>query len=721
MADYTEDQLIGALRKADAAGDTEAARAIARRIQSMRQPAPKADFSGVTTSVDTTARKPGESSLGRDVAMGVRSTIQGAGGLVGAMGLDAANHYLVNPALRAVGLEDQQALPYREEASRFADKLGLPKPETSKERVLGDVGEALTGTGLTMGLGGLLNLGRGAVSTVAPTARNRLAELLTTQPISQVASTAAGAGAAGTTREVGGGTGAQMTAGLLGAMAPGGAGLVTPWVRAQGTIPALAGASTRGVVRGSSGAGVQSAIDDFAAAGTTPSIGQATGNRAANAFETFLGNVPGGAGRMAKFATKQADSAKNSMDDLAGSLTRTGASITPQKAGASIVKGIDGPGGFMEHFRKQSNRLYTELDQQMPPNTRVQAGNASRFLAQQTSPIQGASATSSLLSNPKLSGIRDALEADLASGNGTIPYEALARIRTQVRETISDAGLVSDVPTRQLKLLQSALTEDMKTAVMNSGNPNAIRAFNRANNYYKLGMGRIDAIEHVIDKSGGPEKVYNAAFAGVKDGNTTIRAVMQSLPKEAQRGVTSAFIRRMGRSVSSQQGADGDAFSMSTFLTNWDRVSPEARRTLFDRHGPDFSHNMDKIARMAERVRSGSQVFHNPSGTARLGALITQISGTAATAGTALAMGNVTGAVLAVLGSSASAVSANRLARMMTNPNAVRWLAKNTDMPVGEIIGQLQTLRQTGERIGDEELVEMADALSGDFSQKSTR
>lgn len=38
MAEYTEQQLIGALRKADAAGDVEAARAIAKRIQAMRQP-----------------------------------------------------------------------------------------------------------------------------------------------------------------------------------------------------------------------------------------------------------------------------------------------------------------------------------------------------------------------------------------------------------------------------------------------------------------------------------------------------------------------------------------------------------------------------------------------------------------------------------------------------------------------------------------------------------
>jgi hypothetical protein len=80
MADYSEQQLIGALRKADAAGDTAAAKAIARRIQSMRQGAQTApqqpsappmpiqdmapvqaerpDFSGVSGRMDSTADAP---------------------------------------------------------------------------------------------------------------------------------------------------------------------------------------------------------------------------------------------------------------------------------------------------------------------------------------------------------------------------------------------------------------------------------------------------------------------------------------------------------------------------------------------------------------------------------------------------------------------------------------------------------------------------------------
>ncbi|OHY70712.1 hypothetical protein BB780_08410 [Stenotrophomonas maltophilia] len=96
------------------------------------------------------------------------------------MGGDAFNNYIVNPVARAAGM--QEARPYREEASALADRLGLPKAQTAGDRVLGDVGEALTGTGLTLGIGGginaLANLGR---STAAPVT-NQLASYLLSQP-----------------------------------------------------------------------------------------------------------------------------------------------------------------------------------------------------------------------------------------------------------------------------------------------------------------------------------------------------------------------------------------------------------------------------------------------------------------------------------------------------------------------------------------------------------
>lgn len=107
------------------------------------------------------------------------------------------NHYLI----------PGEQLTCREAAGNIADRLGLPSPQTTRERVMGDVGEALTGTGLTMGVGGLLGAGRG-VARAAPTAAQKVGNFLTAQPALQTAATATGAGASSATREAGGGTGA---------------------------------------------------------------------------------------------------------------------------------------------------------------------------------------------------------------------------------------------------------------------------------------------------------------------------------------------------------------------------------------------------------------------------------------------------------------------------------------------------------------------------------
>ncbi|MGJ4804444.1 hypothetical protein [Luteimonas sp. SDU82] len=672
------------------------------------------DFSNVKSGATTIPGQEAPSWLDRQAqgaGMGVRSMIQGAGSLVGMLGGDAVNYLVADPIERAVTGRDVQSVPMRERAAALADRMGLPEPQTRGQRVLSDVGEALTGTAATLGAGAALNAARPLVPTVA----NRVGQLLGAQPGLQAASAATGASAASMSREGGGNRWQQLAAGLIGGMAPGAAGLVTPFVRSQGTVPAAAQALTRVAVRGRDAGHVRDAIGDFAASGATPSVGQATGSRPAQALETLVGNVPGGAGRMERFGRQQTQAVAQRMDDIAAGLSPRGGSATPQQTGRTIVQGIEGPGGYMARFRTLSNRLYGELDQQIPQGTKVPASNAAAYLSRQASPIAGANATSAMLANPKLASIRQALEADINAGNGQLPYQALASVRSRVGEMISEAGLLPDIPTRQLRGLYGALSQDMRAAAQAAG-PAAEKAFTRANNHFKYGTARLERIEHVIDKSGGPEKVYAAAFGGINQGATTLRSVMQSLDKAAQRELTASFIRRMGRASSSQQNAAGDAFSMETFLTNWDKVSPEARRALFDRHGATFSHNMDRIARMAERVREGSRVFRNTSGTTRQAALM-QTGGTGLLSAQQAIMGNVGAAVLTIAASAGSAIAANRMARLLTNPKAVAWLASNTTKPVGELLGQLQMLRQVAERDGDQELAELASQLGEVASQ----
>jgi len=88
--------------------------------------------------------------------------------------------------------------------------------------------------------------------------------------------------------------------------------------------------------------------------------------------------------------------------------------------------------------------------------------------------------------------------------------------------------------------------------------------------------------------------------------------------------------------VDSQQDDLGEAFNVGSFLTNWNKLSPEAKSVLFNGYSPSFRMDMDKLARVASNLRSGSQVYANPPGTA---AALAQVGGWTSLGSTALAAG----------------------------------------------------------------------------------
>lgn len=149
----------------------------------------------------------------------------------------------------------------------------------------------------------------------------------------------------------------------------------------------------------------------------------------------------------------------------------------------------------------------------------------------------------------------------------------------------------------------------------------------------------------------------------------------------------------------------GRAFSMSTFLTNWAKVSPEAKQVLFARIGPKYNADMDAIARVASNVRDGSRVFANPSGTSQAAAQ----AGAVTAAATSMLLGrlDVTAGVIGAAG------GANLLGRLMTNPDAVRWLAQTTKVPPGAYPAMINQLA----RSSDPDLQEMARLLQQDVEQ----
>lgn len=94
----------------------------------------------------------------------------------------------------------------------LADKIGLPSPQNSGDRIANDVMRTMSGAAVPVGLAGQLAKGStGLVQSVAKVAASN--------PEMQILSGAAAGGAGGYVREEGGGTGAQLAASLAGGIA----------------------------------------------------------------------------------------------------------------------------------------------------------------------------------------------------------------------------------------------------------------------------------------------------------------------------------------------------------------------------------------------------------------------------------------------------------------------------------------------------------------------
>jgi hypothetical protein len=99
----------------------------------------------------------------------------------------------------------------------ISDILGLPKPETEMERGVQSIAQAMGGAAGSARMAEAA--GRQLVSPIA----RQVAQTLATSPLAQTAAAATAASATEAVKEMGGGTGAQLAAGLLGgAMIPGG-------------------------------------------------------------------------------------------------------------------------------------------------------------------------------------------------------------------------------------------------------------------------------------------------------------------------------------------------------------------------------------------------------------------------------------------------------------------------------------------------------------------
>ena len=412
--------------------------------------------------------------------------------------------------------------------------------------------------------------------------------------------------------------------------------------------------------------------------GITPSLGMTgtAGSKAAAAGEQFAPTA-GPIRRDAERVTSEIAGAANRIADKAGpGVTRFDAGTALQEGGETYVQGV----------RDTQSRLFKAVDNTIAPETTIAAPETVAFLDKEISALEGLPNIAQTLGNGKIAAWRE----DLASGNLT--WQAARKLRSDIGEAVGKiSGPNSDMAQGRLKAIYGRLSDDIRAAAEAAG-PDAANAWNRAQTYTRVSEDRIRTAFGKILKADTPERAYSIltgyAAEGASGSNiTALKRVMQSLPEDDRAVVAGTIVRRLGRASAGAQDAAGEAFSPATFLTNWNKMSPEARATIA-RNGLDdgVADELTKLAKVAERYKE-SGADRNHSNTAGAMSQIALASGVIG----ALFGG---GSPMAAAGIVAGAAGANVSARFLTNPRVLHALNR------AAATGELTALKRIAEGQG---------------------
>lgn len=401
-------------------------------------------------------------------------------------------------------------------------------------------------------------------------------------------------------------------------------------------VPELAGVSSVGMAAGKAAKAssklnapptdVQRTARSADDLGITPSLG--AGGKMRSSAAAGLEKVPGSTPVIAKDAQRFVGEVESA---FAKTTAKVGRAASAVDAGEALQGGLD---KFVTDFKAKSTRLFDDVGTKIPKDTVVQSPETVGLIRETLALFEGKDAIARELGLNKWAGIADDLE-------GGLTWDAAKKLRTSIGESIGKInGPLANMDQGKLKQVYSALTKDLEAAAVGAG-PDAEKAWRRANNYYKRGATIIsDSLDKTISAKS-PERAYEA-FAGMLKADATtadiqrVYKIKAAIPREEWSTVAASIVQRLGQAPKGAQNAAGDAFSARAFLTNWNKMSNEAKKALLP---PEVRVELKKLADVAEGVKR-SDADRNFSNTGHAAGWIAAMFGTAADAGmTAAALG----------------------------------------------------------------------------------
>lgn len=428
----------------------------------------------------------------------------------------------------------------------------------------------------------------------------------------------------------------------------------------------------------------------------TPTAGMVTEGAGAGRLEAALDAAP-------TSATRMQDQIKTVLDDAQAAAakvaTQVGRPGTQQRAGELIQEGVD---KATQRFMTAQTELEEGLTKALGDDAVIPIENVKRLregLEEQISQMP-----QSL--GPRFAGVLDEikrLEQD-ADVMGGIPYRLFRSHRTLVGQRMADLQEKAEKKTL-LKRLYGAMASDLEDFAVDQGGEVA-EQFSKTMAFTRNWNTKNKDLFDKITRFDAVEKAFRYVMNTRKDGGTILRKLRDEFTDDEWKDVSATVIQKMGFKNFGNE-AD-DAFSPSTFLTNYRSIADEAKDALFGASDKELRQNLDKLTDVFTAIQNNARlgnfsntasVMHLLDTLAVLGVDTTALAGQLMRGGSPRAastslVGNVVGRLL----------MPNQVAKLMTNPKFVEWLATPVTRKngIGSHVGRLAAIAKANPEIQEE-------------------
>jgi len=302
---------------------------------------------------------------------------------------------------------------------------------------------------------------------------------------------------------------------------------------------------------------------------------------------------------------KAARASQQQLGDAAARIASSqGTAVTTDAAGQAIRQGA-------ERYSRQTattlSRLYDKANQLagdikiIPQQTMAKLDERIARLQNDPSAPEGAA--------QELIRFRD----NISKG---VDVQGLRDARTRLSQGVYDGKLRSSSDTAMWKDILGNLSDDISNGLTQAGKGQAARAFNVADKGWAARAEHIDEVlQPILGKGRSGEDIVGSIESmarGSSGGNARLSRLLANMTPEESGNVRSVIIDRMGKATAGNQTAAGDVFSPSTFLTNWNKMTPQAKASLFN--DTQLRSDLNDVALLAEKMKA-SQALSNFSNT----------------------------------------------------------------------------------------------------------